>query len=661
VTSRRDEALALLHRGHEIHLAADLVGAASDYRRALALLPDLVDASHFLAVAQLQAGDVERAAVLLTTLLRRAPLAPIAVNLGLARLAAGQAEGAAIAFRQTAALEPREPTAWIELGNGLAHVGDFQAAAIHFGRAVSVDPTDGIALGNLGGALATRGLQSAGRWHRRAIAAAPTSVRAWVNAGHGSREARDWETACRAYDRAAALEPTNAIALSEGLHARLQLAEWSDLSRRTGHLAALLARGGAAPPFHLLALELPARLKRANSERWSTQYAARHVPRHVPAESGRLRLGYISGDFRRHAVAYEMIGLLEAHNRGNLDLYGYSWAGDDGSEVRARLAKVFGDIVDLGPLNDAVAAARIAADRIDVLIDLSGHTYGARPGILARRPAPAQVNYFGYPGVTGAAYHDYALVDSIVAPPGSEGDYREALVRLPGCYWPHDTGPSSAAAPDRARHGLPQDAVVLVCFNQIYKIQPVSFVVWMQVLRSVPDAVLWLLDPGPAARANLRKEAVRAGVAAERVIFAPPAVHAEHLARIAVADLAIDTLPYNAHTTASDALSIGCPMATWIGKDFAGRVCASMLVDLNLADLVAADASTYAELLIGLARDRDLLAALRERLGIRRSAGPLFDMNRLARAIEEAALEMRRRSRAGLPAEGFAIRSAAKS
>ncbi len=622
----------------------------------MALLPDLVDASYFLAIARLQAGEAGRAAELLSTLLRRGPpTAATAVNLGLARMAIGQAAPAAMAFRQAAALEPREIAAWIELGNRLARIADFPGAARLFSRAVNLDPTDGIALGNLGGAMAAEGVQSSERWHRRALAAAPASVRAWINAGHGLRGSRSWEAARRAYDRAAALEPSDAIARSEALHAGLQVAEWSDLPRRIGDLGAVLGRGGAAPPFHLLALDLPPGLKRANAERWSARYAAELIASPPPAGSDRLRLGYISGDFHRHAVAYEAIGLIEAHDRRRVELHGYGWAADDGSEIRARLDKAFRGIVDLAPLNDEAAASRIVADGLDVLIDLSGHTYGARPGILARRPAPVQVNYFGFPGVTGAAYHDYALVDSVVVPPGSEVGYREALVRVPGCYWPHDARVPPSVAVDRDRHGLPRDAVVLVCFNQVYKIQPGSFGVWMRILRSAPATVLWLLDPGPVAQANLRREAARAGVDPERVVFAPPAPYADHLARIGVADLAIDTLPYNAHTTASDALSAGCPMATCVGTDFAGRVCASMLIDLGFADLIANDADTYADLVTSLARDRRRLATFRDRLRARLTERPLFDMRRLAGAVEAAAIETRRRRRADLPAASFTV------
>ncbi len=656
MSSRRDEALALLHRGHEAHRRGDLPRASSDYRRATALLPDLADGPYLLAIAQLQGGEAGQAAIRLKALLHRfPPSAAIAVNLGLAHTSTGEAAAAAAAFRRAAALDPGDATSWIELGNQCARAADYAGACLLFGRAVGLDPMDAVALGNLGSAMAARGSPSAGGWLRRSLASSPASARTWINAGHGLRECREWLAAGRAYDRAATVEPSNATAQSEALHARLQAADWNDLPRRITALGAALGRGGAAPPFHLLALDLPPSLKRANAERWSAQYSAGRISLRPSMPGGRLRLGYIGGDFRRHAVAYEMIGLFEAHDRQRVDLFAYSWSPDDGSDIRARLEQVFGGIVDLGPMSDVAAAARIAADAVDVLIDLSGHTYGARPGILARRPAPVQVNYFGFPGVTGATYHDYVLADAVVAPEVSDESYREAIVRLPGCYWPHDPRLRAGATPDRARLGLPPEAIVLVCFNQVYKIQPTSFAMWMKIMRSVQDSVLWLLDHGPVARGNLQLQAARQGIDVKRLVFAPPAAHDEHLSRIGAADLAIDTLPYNAHTTASDALSIGCPMATWIGTDFAGRVCASMLADLGFDDLIAEDADAYADLVTGIARDRARLDAVRERLRARLKAGPLFAMDRLARSVEAAATEMTQRHRAGLAAEGFYI------
>jgi predicted O-linked N-acetylglucosamine transferase (SPINDLY family) len=475
---------------------------------------------------------------------------------------------------------------------------------------------------------------------------APTQAAGWINAGHAVRDVGEWEVAAKSYRRALALAPNDALAQSEAIHADLQIADWRSLASRVERLRTAIECGGTVPPFHLLALDLPPSLKRANAERWCERYGSSRRPPRARA-FGPLRLGYLSGDFRGHAVAYEVVELIERHQRNGVSLFGYGWRPDDGSDVRRRLDRAFGGIVDLTSLDDAAAAERIEADGIDVLIDLAGHTHGARPGVTARRPAPVQVSYFGFPGTSGASFHDYAFVDEIVAPRGHDALFREALVRLPGCYWPHDSTRATPGPASRAGSGLPADGVVLACFNQVYKIQPHTFGLWMRVLREAPGSILWLLASLPVAADNIRRAAAAAGVQPSRIVFAPQRPLPAHLARLRLADLVVDTLPYNAHTTASDALAVGCPVVTRIGADFAGRVGASMLTSIGCDDLVATTDDAFVDIVAGLARNADRRQDLRERLHRRISAGPLFDTGKLSRAIESAAEEMRRRSAAG--------------
>jgi len=643
VADRRDEAIALLRRAHAAHLEGELANAAGGYKRALALQPELFDAEYFLAILWLQRDDFGRAVARFAAIVGRGERLPeAAINLGHACSGRGQTGSALAAYRRAASWAPAETEAWIGIGSQTSSAGDLRTAARCFARALAVDPHDALALCNYGGALAGLG-RPAGRWHRRSIATAPASTPSWVNVGHDVRNAGDWLAASHSYGRAGALSPGDALVLSETIHADLHLANWGGLSSKLSNLAKAIDRGCAVPPFHLLALDLPAPLKRANAERWCERYSTQPARRGIPRD-GRLRLGYLSGDFRRHAVAYEIVDLIESHDRTQVDLYGYGWAAGDGSDVRSRLDRAFGTIENLDTLSDEAAAARIAADDLDVLIDLAGHTHGARPGILALRPVPVQASYFGFPGTTGAGYHDYALVDNVVAPDGHDAFFSEALVRLPGCYWPHDSKPVSVPSPDRSTLGLPGDAIVLACFNQVYKIQPESFGHWMQMLRRAPKAVLWLLDAGPIVAANLRREAAAAGIEADRLIFAPPKPRFEHLARLAAADIVVDTLPYNAHTTASDALTSGCLVVTRIGRDFAGRVCASMLRSVGLDDLVTATADDFVDCVATLANDTRRRGQIKTRLLARLAEGPLFDTGRLCRSIETAAEEMRRRS-----------------
>ena len=647
---RRAEADSLLHRAYTAHSANEFEEAARGYRRALALCPELLAASHLLAILWLQQGDASRASAKLRSLLRRGSREPaIALALGQACDAAGDSAGAATSFRWNVALHPPENAGWVGLGNDAARSGDFGLAASRLKRAIAIDSDDAVTLGNLGSALAELGETSAARWQRRSLARAPAMRSGWINIGHHVRGVGDWAAAARAYARAMATSPADATLLSEAVHAFLHIAHWKDLDLLVARLKKLVADGDAAPPFHLLALDLAAPLKRANAARWCGRFAGAPRPRQKSAERGdRVRLGYLSGDFRRHVVAYHMADLIECHDPDRVALSAYTWAADDGSEVRSRLAAACGGLTDARRLDDAAAAARIEADRVDVLIDLAGHTHGARPGIVARRPAPIQVSYFGFPGTSGAPYHDYVLVDPIVAPPGADAEFTEAVVRLPVCYFPFDAR-EPPATPVRRALGLPDDAVVLACFNQIYKIQPRTFSIWMQVLAAVPKAVVWLLDPGQAARDNLRGAAAAASIDPSRLVFAPPMARAQHLNRCAAADLAIDTLPYNAHSTAMDILAAGCPMVGMLGRDYAGRVSASMLTEVGLGDLIAPDEGRALALMIELAGDRGKLAAVRGRLGERLRLGPLFDMRRLCRSIEDAIVEMHRRRLAGEP------------
>jgi predicted O-linked N-acetylglucosamine transferase (SPINDLY family) len=287
-------------------------------------------------------------------------------------------------------------------------------------------------------------------------------------------------------------------------------------------------------------------------------------------------------------------------------------------------------------------------------VDLKGYTRDARPGIFAARAAPVQVNWLGYPGTMATACMDYLLGDATVTPAEAQPHYQEALVRLPDTYQPNDRQRSIAPeVPSRAACGLPAQGFVFCCFNNSWKILPAQFTAWMRLLLALPGSVLWLIDEGAATQANLRREAAAQGVAPGRLVFAPRLPLAEHLARHALADLFLDTLPYNAHTTASDALWAGLPVLTQLGEAFAGRVAASLLRAVGLAELVVATADDYAALALALARDPARLAALRQRLAATRGTAPLFDTDRFARQLEAAFVIMVRRQRAGLPPAPF--------
>jgi predicted O-linked N-acetylglucosamine transferase (SPINDLY family) len=351
----------------------------------------------------------------------------------------------------------------------------------------------------------------------------------------------------------------------------------------------------------------------------------------------KIRIGYVCGHFNRHALAYLAAGLYERHDREAFEIVAFDSGRDDGSAIRARLIKAFDRFVSIATLSDEEAARRVLDENIDILVNVDGYSGHIRMGIFARRPAPVQVNWLGYPGTLGASYMDYIIGDAIVLPESEHGCYAEKIVTLPHAYQVNDDRRATPAAiPDRAAHGLPEKGFVFCNFNQGYKITPLIFSCWMRLLKQVEGSGLWLLEADPLFQANLRREAETRGVSGARLIFAPIVEQDAHLARMALADLFLDTLPYNAHTTCSDALWAGLPVLTCRGSAFPGRVAASLLTAMELPELIAANMNDYEREALRLARDPVHLRALREKIPAKRDNSPLFDTDLYRRHLESA-------------------------
>jgi predicted O-linked N-acetylglucosamine transferase (SPINDLY family) len=397
---------------------------------------------------------------------------------------------------------------------------------------------------------------------------------------------------------------------------------------------------GMAPLSHIthtddpmLALAIAARYSREECGqpeefRSDADFATR---RHAPPR--RLRIGYLSSDLRSHAIGHLTADLFRLHDAQEFEVFIYYCGIPQEDAVKARIRDSAEHWTDITTLDDDAALACMLADGIDILVDINGHTRGARTKLLARRPAPVIVNWLGYAGTMGTPFHHYILADEVIIPPGSERYYSETVQRLP-CYQPNDRHRSVAAPPSRAALGLPEEAVVFCSFNGTQKITPHGFARWMAVLRGVPDSVLWLLMSSDAVDVKLRARAAEAGVDPARLIFAPMANNAEHVARYAAADLFLDTAPYGAHTTASDALWMGTPVLTMPGRGFASRVCASLVRAAGLPELVCATPEDYVRKAMAFGRDPQRLLAYRERLLAQRETSLLFDTERFARAIE---------------------------
>ena len=369
-------------------------------------------------------------------------------------------------------------------------------------------------------------------------------------------------------------------------------------------------------------------------------------PRTVPswgrgADSGaRRRIGYLSSDLRAHAVGYLLPEVFERHDREAFQVFAYYCGPASSDPFQPRLKNAIEHWVDISGMDNVAAAERIRGDGIDILVDLNGHTRSARTELLSLRPAPVIVNWLGYPGSMGTAYHHYIVADDWIIQPDHEIYYSESVLRLP-CYQPNDRTRVAAHIPqNRADFGLPETGVVYCCFNSPHKITRFTFERWMRILREVPDSVLWLYEVVSETSERLRAAAARKGVAPERLVFAPKVPNPVHLARYRMADLFLDTAPYGAHTTASDALWMGVPILTVSGHSFASRVCGSLVRAAGLPDLVCASAEEYVERAVALGRDLGQFGQLKQRLESQRDNCVLFDMDRLVRSLENLYRQM---------------------
>lgn len=421
------------------------------------------------------------------------------------------------------------------------------------------------------------------------------------------------------------------------------ICEWDRLDEWRNKIRNSLSSGenSRISPFHLLSLGgftaaeqrqcadvwMFERLAASANERDALNFVFDRLPK------TKIRLGYLSADFQDHATAYLIAETLEAHDRDRFELYAYSCGADDGGRMRRRMEQCFDRFIDLVELSIADCAKAIYADRIDILIDLKGYTKNTRTEILTYRPAPIQVNYLGYPGTLGGDFCDYIITDNYVTPPASAGDYSEAFACLPDSYQPHGCAVAIGKPTNRAQEGLPAEGFVFCCFNQAYKIMPKMFDLWCRLLFVTPGSVLWLLN-NQQAKGQLRNEALQRGISPERLIFADELPQAEHLARLSLADLVLDTAPYNAHTTASDALWVGVPVVTCVGETFAARVAGSLLQAVELEELIAEDMEAYYALALALTGDPQRLADTRRKLQQKRLSAPLFDSTAYTNHLE---------------------------
>ena len=634
-----NSAIAAMKAAFSDHERGDLTHAEQGYREALGYNPRFAEAHHALGVLLQQRGQMSDA---LASFQQALALRPNAANsyyqCGEVLMALRRHADAAHMFRQAIDLAPDHVDAHDKLGQTLFQLYENEQAVEVYRAGLELDPENASLNHNLALSLIVLGERvKAAQSLEKAVANAPENSLSLCYLISNKMYLCDWERleelakklVRRIVENGDAVDPFT----FQGLACAPTNAEQLACAEANGVVvgASLKAMGGEAARF-------------ADYPRESCQSAAE-----------RIRIGYVSMDFRIHPMAYLMTEILANHDRDRFEVFAYSYGPAENSEERKRFEAAVDHFIDNHHMSDDEAARRIHSDRIDILIDRKGYTFGHRLGIFARKPAPVQVNYLAFGGTMGVDFIDYAVVDDYVVPPDQQQFYSERLVYLPDCYQPNSFRPISDQTPSRAECGLPEEGFIFCCFNQTYKLTPRVFDVWMRILNRVPGSALWLLKPDEATAENLRREASTRGIAPDRLVFAPKVGQAQHLARHRHAGLFLDTEIVNALTTASDALRMDCPVITCPGHSFVSRGAGSILHALEMPELIAADLGAYEEMAVRLAQSPDDLRAMREKIARKRETAPLFDSIRYTRHLDAAFTEMARiRSAGGRPRQ-FAV------
>ena len=583
-----------------------------------------------------------------------APGSPEAhINKGLALRDQGRLAEALQSFERALGIDPGNPEQHNNRGNVLLDLGRAREALASFDRAIELAADYAEAHANRGSALQELGLMDdALASFDRAIALNPALAEAHNLRGDFLLKARREPEARESFERAYRLDPDLEFVYPRLLYSRLRTCDWNNIEAQLARLQAKIARDGqGCMPFDALGLTGSPSIQHKVAQ----AYAARKFPPRdelgpipIRQRAAKIRLGYYSADYRDHATTRLMAELFELHDRSRFELCGFDFGPVSDDRMHRRVRAAFDRFIDVRTMSDRDVARLSRELLIDIAVDLKGYTEDCRPGIFAERAAPVQANYLGYPGTMGAGYVDYIVADRVLIPPGSESHYSEKIAFLPDSYQVNDRKRVVAERSfGRDELGLPSEGLVFCCFNNNYKITPPTFDAWMRILKRVEPSVLWLIEDSPTAAANLRREAGRRGVRPERLVFARRTNLPDHLARHRSADLFLDTLPYNAHTTASDALWAGLPVLTCAGEAFASRVAASLLSAAGLPELITGGLPEYEALAVELATNPPRLAQIRQKLLANRLAAPLFDTPRFARQIEAAYAEMHERWLAG--------------
>ncbi len=626
LTLSPDYPIAHYGRGNALSALGQPLDALASFDRALALNPDFVQAQLARGAVLLKLNRFAESMAAYDSVLGVSRDIPQAL-LGRASALLGlkSYDEAMISIDQALQLQPNYAEAFTERGHVLSEMRRTEAAIEAYDRAVQLNP------------------RLAGAWFSRGLALTMQSR---------------FSEAAESLERVLEINPNHPYARGAALHARLQICDWNDHAAQTAAIEAAMARDEPVDfPFSYLAVHDSRRRQLQCARRFAAlqNTGRRFPPRARDGSRGRIRVGYISSDFLEHPTAYLMAGLFEKHDRKRFDIVGISLREDAASATAQRIKAAFERMIVAESWSDDDLARHIRDLELDIAVDLMGYTGEHRAGIFAHRPAPIQVNYLGFPATMGSAHMDYLIADEFLIPQSHRADYAESIAYLPECFQANDDRRPRVSTPSRAKMGLPATGFVFCSFHSSYKLNPQMFDIWMRLLRAVPDSVLWLLGGSPLVEENLCRQALARGVPAERLIFARSLPYPQHLARLRLADLCLDTLPFNGGATSSDALWAGVPVLTCAGDSFAARMSGSLLHAAGLPELVTDSLQAYERLALELARSPGRLVALREVLARSNQLGPLFDTDRFRRHLEMAYLSMVERHRSGLTPATFTV------
>jgi len=636
--------------------------AEKNFKKVLESNPDQVDALNLLGIVNAQLKEFEIAITYISRAININPRnASSYYNRGLALQELGKIEEALLDFKKALSLNPKYTNAFNSEGNAYLDMKEISSAIASYKSAIQLDPGYADAWNNLGNAYSYgKNLEEALSCYEEAVSIYPDFADAWVNSASAWYELKEIDKAVHNYQKAVKMRADIPYLLGDYLHAKLQGCDWSNLTQATLQLQEQISRQlPVTEPFVTLGLSDDPALHRQVAQIYvDTRFPNNNIlgPLASHEKSDKIRIGYYSADFRNHATSYLVAEMLEKHDKDNFEVYTFNLHPGQPDDTTSRIVSAVTQMIDLSGKSDKSAAQLSRALKIDIAVDLGGHTADSRTGIFAARCAPIQVSYLGFPGTLGAPYYDYVLADCIVVPLNQSAHYSEQLAHLPHCYQVNDSKRRiSDRIFSRSECGLPPQAFVFCCFNNGYKILPPTFDGWMRILHAVEGSVLWLLDHNALGTRNLKKEAQARGIDPGRLIFAPRMQLPDHLARHRLADLFIDTLPYNAHTTASDALWAGLPLLTCMGKSFAARVAASLLIAMDLPELITHTQSDFEAKAIEYARDPTALNTVKSKLLRNLATSPLFNAELFTLHLEQAYRIMHSRQQAGLPPEHFAV------